>query len=125
MIWNGECASVVARFAKPPKYQGSFLRFFQFTHQITYQSVQYSAFAFHRNCYVVLHFKGELRLYGWPKEWPGRPDDQHFLIEDCEWLSGDVRKPIEGVSHILIPASEVELVEFIPTTAKPWKRRKL
>ena len=101
------------------------LRYMQFTYQSSHQSVLYSAFTFHRNCYVVLHLKGERRLYGWPRDWPNRPDDQHFLIEECEWLSDDGWKPIEGVSHILVPASEVELVEFIPTTVKPRKRIKL
>lgn len=90
------------------------LRRLNVTRQSSYQSAQYSAFAFHRNCYVVLHLKGERRLYGWPKEWPSRPDEKHFLIEECEWLDGNERRPIKGVSHILIPASEVDMVEFLP-----------
>ena len=90
------------------------LRRLNVTRQSSYQSAQYSAFAFHRDCYVVLHLKGERRLYGWPKEWPSRPDEKHFLIEECEWLEGNERRAIEGVSHILMPASEVEMVEFLP-----------
>ena len=90
------------------------LRRLNVTRQSSYQSAQYSAFAFHRDCYVVLHLKGERRLYGWPREWPSRPDDQHFLVEDCEWLVENGRKPIPGVSHILIPKSEVEMIEFLP-----------
>jgi len=58
--------------------------------------------------------KGERRLFGWPREWPSRPDDQHFLIEECEWLEDQDRCPIAGVSHMLIPASEVEIIEFLP-----------
>ena len=90
------------------------LRRLNVTRQSSYQSAQYSAFAHHRDCYVVLHLKGQRRLYGWPREWPSRSEDQHFLIEECEWLVDDKRAPIEGVSHILIPASEVEMVEFLP-----------
>ena len=90
------------------------LRWLKMTRQSSYQSAQYSAFAFHQNCYVVLHLKRGRRLYGWPQEWPSRPDDQHFLIEECEWLAGKERHPIEGVSHILIPAPEVEMIEFLP-----------
>ena len=41
----------------------------------------------------MLHLKGQRRLFGWPKEWPNRPDNQHFLIEECEWLEDDVDKP--------------------------------
>lgn len=93
-----------------------FLRNLGLTRQSSYQTAQYSAFAQHGDCYVVLHMRGERRLYGWPKEWPSRPDDQHFLIEEGEWLDEKERKPIEGVSHILIPATEVEMVEFLPGT---------
>ena len=90
------------------------LRKIKVTKQSSYRSAQYSAFAFHSDCYVVLHLKGQRRLFGWPQEWPSRPDDQHFLIEECEWLEGDERKPITGVSHVLIPAEEVEMIEFLP-----------
>ena len=90
------------------------LRRLNVTRQSSYQSAQYSAFAFHCDCYVVLHLKGERRLYGWPREWPSRPDDQHLLVEDCEWLDDNERKPIPGVSHILIPTAEVEMIEFLP-----------
>lgn len=92
----------------------SWLRKLKLTRQSSYRSAQYSAFAFHTNCYLVLHLKGERRLFGWPREWPSRPDDQHFLIEECEWLEDEDRHPIAGVSHMLIPASEVEMIEFLP-----------
>ena len=98
------------------------LRGIKVTKQSSYRSAQYSAFAFHSNCYVVLHLKGQRRLFGWPQEWPSRPDDQHFLIEECEWLEGDKRKPITGVSHVLIPAEEVEMIEFLPMATKTETR---
>ena len=93
------------------------LRSWKITRQSSYQSAQYSAFAHHGDCYVVLHLKGQRRLYGWPKEWPSRPEDQHFLIEECEWLKdNNDRTPLEGVSHILVSAAEVEMVEFLHST---------
>ena len=90
------------------------LRRLNVTRESSYQSAQYSAFAFHGNRYVVLHLKGNRRLYGWTTEWPSQPEDKHFLIEECEWLDEEKRIPIKGVSQILIPASEVEMVEFLP-----------
>lgn len=91
------------------------LRKSKVTRESSYRSTQYSAFARHNKCYVVLHLKGERRLYGWPKEWPSGPEDQHFLIEECEWLvDGKGWKPLDGVSHMLVPASEVEMIEFLP-----------
>ena len=72
-----------------------------------------------RNCYVVLHLKGERRLYGSPST----PSDQYYLIEEFSWLSdngnelGESNSKSETVpnpTQILISESEVEMVEFIP-----------
>lgn len=98
------------------------LRKSQITKQSSYRSAQYSAFAFHSDCYVVLHLKNQRRLYGWPKEWPSHPEDQHYLLEECEWLGEDKPIPIKGVSHILVPANEVEMVEFLPITENNSKQ---
>ena len=83
------------------------------TKETSYPSEWYSAFSRHHDCYVVLHLKGQRRLYGWPEEWPGRPDEGHFRIAEGEWLVENERIPATGVSAILIPASEVEMVEFL------------
>ena len=89
------------------------LRYFRITKETAYPSEWYSAFSRHPDCYVVLHLKGQRRLYGWPEEWPSRPDEGHFRIAESEWLVEDERRPAEGVSAILIPAGEVEMVEFL------------
>jgi len=88
------------------------LRKYRFTVEDSYPSEWYSAFA-QSETYVVLHLIGQRRLYGWPKEWSGNPDNGHLLISECEWLDGDQRIPVQGVNTMLIPASDVELVEFI------------
>ena len=89
------------------------LRYFRITKETAYPSEWYSAFSRHPDCYVVLHLKGQRRLYGWPEEWPSRPDEGHFRIAESEWLVEDERRPAKGVSAILIPAGEVEMVEFL------------
>ena len=99
------------------------LRHWKVTVESSYRSAQYSAFAFHRNCYVILNLKGGRRLYGWPEEWPSRPDDRHFLIKECEWLVEENREPVEGVSHILVSESEVEMVEFLPVNSDTDPRK--
>ena len=92
----------------------SILRYLRVTKETSYPSEWYSAFARHHGCYVVLHLKGQRRLYGWPEEWPSSPDEGHFRIAEGEWLVEDEpAKPATGVSAILIPASEVEMVEFL------------
>ena len=83
------------------------------TRKTSYPSVWYSAFSQNKNCYVVLHLKGERYLYGWPKECPGRPNQGHLIITDAAWLDEDNKRSEMGDSSILIPVSEVEMVEFV------------
>lgn len=93
-----------------------YLRRIGVTRENSYPSQWYSAFDRHADCYLVLHLKGERHLYGWPTEWPSRPDEGHFLIEEVEWLDGGERTPAEGVAGMLVPVSEVEMVEFLEQT---------
>ena len=92
------------------------LRRINVTRETSHPSEWYSAFSRHGDCYVVLHLKGQRRLYGWPEEWPSHPEDGHFRIAEGEWLDDDKRIPAKGVAAILIPASEVEMVEFLSGT---------
>ncbi|MDE0332327.1 MAG: DUF6338 family protein [Nitrospinae bacterium] len=93
-----------------------YLRRIGVTRENSYPSEWYSVFDRHAGSYLVLHLKGERRLYGWPTEWPSRPDEGHFLIEEVEWLHGDERTPAKGVAGMMVPASEVEMVEFLAQT---------
>lgn len=92
------------------------LRRLGITRETSYASEWYSAFSRHCDCYVTVHLKGERRLYGWPEEWPSRPDEGHLRIVEAEWLTDDERIPATGVSAILVPVDQVEMVEFVSTT---------
>ena len=92
------------------------LRRLGITKETSYPSEWYSTFWRLNDCYVVLHLKGERRLYGWPEEWPSQPDRGHFRISEGQWLvENDENDGVSatGVSAILIPANDVEMVEFI------------
>ena len=92
------------------------LRRFNVTKETSYPSQWYSTFWRLGGCYVVLHLKGERRLYGWPEEWPSQPDRGHFRISEGEWLSDNNKndgKSTPEISAILIPAIDVEMVEFV------------
>lgn len=91
------------------------LRRLRFTRETSFPTEWYSSFSRHHGCYVVLHLNGQRRLYGWPEEWPSRPDEGHFRISRGEWLVEGEAQTLTGVSAILIPASEVEMVEFMDT----------
>ena len=121
-LWTGEseivvavlvAVAVVAVYASNHDTLLRFLRWIGLTRETSYPSEWYPAFARNPDCYVVLHLKGERRLYGWPEEWPSRPDQGHFRIAEAEWLTEGERLPLTGVSVILVPGDEVEMVEFL------------
>ena len=90
------------------------LRRCRITRETSYPTEWYSSFSRHEKCYVVLHLKGQRRLYGWPQEWPSRPEEGHFRITLGEWLVEDnERIPVTGVEATVIPVHEVEMVELV------------
>jgi hypothetical protein len=65
----------------------------------------------------VLHFTDGRRLYGWPEEWPDQPDKGHFVLAEPEWLlENNDRAPLYQVAKMLVPASDIKMVEFIKET---------
>lgn len=62
--------------------------------------------------YVVIHFKDERRLYGWPTIWPSDPEKGHFLIDQPSWLDM-VGKQNDQAECLLVDARDVRWVEFV------------
>lgn len=85
------------------------------TKETSYPSEWFGAFL-KKITFVVLHFKDERRLYGWPTEWPSEPDKGHFVLEEASWLDGDKEIPITGVDSILINVEDIKWVEFMTKT---------
>lgn len=90
----------------------SLLRKAGITQQTSYSSEWYGAFCQNKG-YVVLHIKGQRRLYGWPQEWPSTPRTGHFVMAQAEWLTQDGRVALTGVNQILVRAEDVEMVELM------------
>ncbi|MEN6457750.1 MAG: DUF6338 family protein [Thermoguttaceae bacterium] len=83
------------------------------TYQPSYPSEWFSALA-ENQLYVVLHLSGNRRILGWPCEWPNQCDSGHFVLMAATWLSeNNEPTPLEDVKSILIPAKDVEMVEFL------------
>ena len=84
----------------------------------------HSAFS-QANNFIIIHFElhgVEQRILGWPFEWPDNPEKGYFLLSDAEWLSSDedgnsTLIPATQNDKILIPASSVQLVEFVKSTS--------
>ena len=92
-------------------------RYIGLTRENSYPSEWYSAFAENPDCYVMLYLKGNRILYGWIEDWPTHPDKGHFRITEAEWLDdghAGIRdgEDVETLA-ILVPASDVEMVEFV------------
>jgi hypothetical protein len=62
--------------------------------------------------YVVVHLRDRRRVFGWVKLWPEQPRTGDLFLMDAQWLSKD--GPIGTKREILIRASDVRLVEFVP-----------
>lgn len=84
------------------------------TFQTSFPSEWFGAFSQNEG-YIVLHLKGERRLYGWAEEWPSSPTTGHFVIAQGEWLTADGPRELDGVQRILIRAEDVEMVEMMKT----------
>lgn len=82
------------------------------TCQTSFPSEWYGAFSRNKG-YVVLHLKGERRLYGWPEEWPSVPGQGQFVVANAEWLDGLERVPLPGVRRVMVNGTDVEMVEFM------------
>ena len=90
-----------------------FLRERKITKRTSFPSEWYSGFhRFQRD--VILHLKGERRIRGFPEEWPDQSDRGHFLLSEPQWVSDSAENfPLSLIERIMIPAAEVELVEFL------------
>ncbi len=84
------------------------------TRETSFSSEWFGGF-FRNATFVVLHFKDDRRLYGWPIEWPSEPAKGHFLIEDPAWLVDEIEedgekktseKRITGVNRILVDSKD-------------------
>lgn len=114
-VWSVSLACALgltlARFANNDQLH-AILRWAGFTRLTSYSSEWFAQFT-KSQTYVVLHLKGERRLYGWPEHWPSTRKEGEFSIAEAEWLDGTDRIALTGVAHVLIPADEVEFVEFM------------
>ena len=93
------------------------------TKRTSYPSEWFSAFNGTQR-YVYLHldrkflnFKDEdkdLKVFGWPEEWPDSPENGHFVLMQAEWIAEDnTRTPLPDTERLLIPAKAVLMVELM------------
>lgn len=90
-----------------------FARRIHITSRTPYPSEWYGAFA-GKPRFVVLHLEGSRRISGYPIEWPTEPTAGHFRLSEAAWLDDANNEiPLDGNESILIPAKQVEMVEFL------------
>ncbi|PHS24546.1 MAG: hypothetical protein COA84_09190 [Robiginitomaculum sp.] len=111
---------IIFAFISNRNYVHGYLSKIGVTTETSYASVWVGVLSKHET-YVVLHLQDERRLYGWPKDWPSDPTSGHFNIWKPAWLvsreenGSEVteKQPINGVSAMLIRATDVKWVEFM------------
>lgn len=105
--------ALIAAWAANKDWLHAALRKIGVTKESSHPSEWYTSFVINDLNYVILSLRDGRRLYGWPEQWPSRPDFGHFRVTEARWFSGDV--PIAGldVDEVIVPASEVVLVEFL------------
>lgn len=89
------------------------LRRINLTKQTPRPSVWYETF-YDKEEYAVFHLKDGHRVFGWPLLYPNDPAEGHFLLTDAEWLDDESKDKQRPRLSILLDASEVRFVEFIP-----------
>lgn len=126
IVWSIPTAIVIALLVALALNHDAFhrvLRKVRITKETAYPSEWFSTFARHPGQYIVLHLRGSRRLYGWAEEWPSDPTSGHFRIADCEWLTAEGgSQPVANVEVMLIPNSEVEMVEFMTDAKQPERK---
>ena len=100
-------------------------RYFKITKENSYSSEWYSAFSRRNGDYIVLHLYDGRSVFGWPTEWPSNPREGHFYLEEAEWVeevtseANSSKTTINNdVTALLIPVSDVQLVEFVQISIK-------
>jgi hypothetical protein len=64
--------------------------------------------------FVVVHFKDERRLYGWPHIWPSDPSKGHLFLAQATWILDDTAQGgAEDEIEILVNVVDVKWIEFI------------
>jgi hypothetical protein len=121
LVWSAINAVVIGMIFALFANKDWFHRFFRWTgmtKRTSFPSEWYSAFNQDKR-YVILHLKGARRLHGWPEEWPDQSDSGHFVIHGPSWLlSNNECAPLYRVERLLIPATEVEMVEILKDEAE-------
>jgi hypothetical protein len=108
----------------------SFLRSVGVTSQTSRPSVWYSCFCDHPETYVVLQFKDDRRIQGWPREWPSVVGEGHLRLDNAAWLAvnadgkQEVRELPSG-SFVMVDVAEIKWSSFSRVMQIATKERKM
>lgn len=103
---------MLAYFAHTDKFY-AMARKLRLTSRTAFPSEWYGAFSEHPR-WVVLHLDGSRRIIGYPRDWPSDPSTGHFKLLYAAWLNEDGSEvSLERDHSILVPAKQVEFVEFL------------
>ena len=116
---NNDVPCVFLRRDGTEKCKGAVLRLnnllsrLNLTNKTLHPSEWYSFFS-EAEGYVVLHLRGERRLYGWVIQFPNSPKAGHFILTEAEWLlDNGERVKLHSVDKLCLNVKDVEWIEFL------------
>jgi hypothetical protein len=91
-----------------------FLRQYNVSTRSSHPSEWCTAFERNKN-WVVVHFKDERRIYGWPEIWPSDPAKGHLLLANATWIRDDEPADSEEEEEklVLVDVADIRWLEFI------------
>lgn len=91
------------------------MNFLRVTRLTGFPSEWYGSFdALSPDHWVILHLRGERRLYGFVREWATGSKEGHILLSHVEWLGTPKTPGSNDENRILVPVKDVSFVEFVP-----------
>lgn len=66
-----------------------------------------------REQFIVVHFKDDRRLYGWPKVWPCDPEKGHLFVTMASWIHAESAIELAGTEGVLVDVKDVAHIEFV------------
>jgi hypothetical protein len=130
-VWNGEgelfaslVTAIVLGFFLSYLLNSDRLHEFFREHNFSTRSSHPSEWctAFEKNKkWIIIHFKDERRLYGWPGIWPSDPTKGHVLVSNALWIrdeeaaaeSNTDEAESEQEKLVLVDVVDVKWIEFI------------
>lgn len=97
------------------------LRFFHITDKTSRETTWQDVFIDEKR-FIVVHFKDERRIFGWPMYYSNIPENGILYLYDPAWID-DENNYIECDTHgMLIKSEDIQFIEFLKSVKEKGKK---